>query len=83
MSHTFFFLFNLLIQILTFDFIQSGARVLISDGSTPERIVTITGTTNAICKATELIGQKVEEVSTSILLYNKIHHDLLFLFLVF
>lgn len=40
---------------------QSGARVLISDGSTPERIVTITGTTNAICKATELIGQKVEE----------------------
>lgn len=45
--------------------------MLISDGSTPERIVTVTGTTNAICKATELIGQKVEEVNTHLfILFN-------------
>ncbi|XP_060858155.1 poly(rC)-binding protein 3-like isoform X1 [Metopolophium dirhodum] len=40
---------------------QSGARVLISNGSTPERIVLISGNRIAICKATELIGLKVEE----------------------
>ncbi|XP_029341185.1 poly(rC)-binding protein 3-like [Acyrthosiphon pisum] len=40
---------------------SSGAKVLISGGQTRESIVSITGTTNAICKATELIGLKVEE----------------------
>ncbi|XP_025190853.1 poly(rC)-binding protein 3-like [Melanaphis sacchari] len=39
----------------------SGARILISDSSTLERIVLITGNRNTIFKATELICQKVEE----------------------
>ncbi|XP_060847979.1 poly(rC)-binding protein 3-like [Rhopalosiphum padi] len=39
----------------------SGARVIISNASTPERIVLINGNRVTICKATELIGQKVDE----------------------
>lgn len=42
---------------------QSGAKINISDGSCPERIVTVTGTTNAIFKAFTLICKKFEEVS--------------------
>ena len=44
---------------------QSGARINISDGSCPERIVTITGTTDAIFKAFNLICKKLEEVWSS------------------
>ncbi|XP_050419899.1 poly(rC)-binding protein 3 isoform X2 [Adelges cooleyi] len=40
---------------------ESGAKINISDGSCPERIVTITGTTEAIYKAFSLICAKVEE----------------------
>ncbi|ODN02221.1 Poly(rC)-binding protein 3, partial [Orchesella cincta] len=41
---------------------ESGARINISDGSSPERIVTITGNTNGIIKAFDLICRKLEEV---------------------
>ncbi|VVC33893.1 K Homology domain,K Homology domain, type 1 [Cinara cedri] len=40
---------------------ESGAKINISDGSCPERIVTISGTTEAIYKAFSLICTKVEE----------------------
>jgi len=40
---------------------ESGARINISDGSCPERIVTITGSTEAIFKAFNLICKKLEE----------------------
>lgn len=43
--------------------LQSGAKINISDGSCPERIVTVTGPTNAIFKAFTLICKKFEEVS--------------------
>ncbi|XP_040564731.1 poly(rC)-binding protein 3 [Lepeophtheirus salmonis] len=39
----------------------SGAKIHISDGSVPERIVTITGTTEAIYKSFKLICKKFEE----------------------
>ncbi|XP_021952677.1 poly(rC)-binding protein 3 isoform X2 [Folsomia candida] len=41
---------------------ESGARINISDGSSPERIVTITGSTSGIMKAFDLICRKLEEV---------------------
>ncbi|KAF5286878.1 hypothetical protein FQA39_LY00411 [Lamprigera yunnana] len=41
--------------------IQSGAKINISDGSCPERIVTVTGSTSAIFKAFTLICKKFEE----------------------
>ena len=44
-------------------FLQSGAKINISDGSCPERIVTVTGSTDAIYKAFTLICNKFEEVS--------------------
>ena len=44
-------------------FFQSGAKINISDGSCPERIVTVTGHTDAIYKAFKLICNKFEEVS--------------------
>ncbi|EEC01526.1 poly(rc) binding protein, putative [Ixodes scapularis] len=44
---------------------ESGAKINISDGSCPERIVTVTGSTEAILKAFSLIARKFEEVSTS------------------
>ena len=44
-------------------FFQSGAKINISDGSCPERIVTVTGSTDAIYKAFTLICNKFEEVS--------------------
>ncbi|KAH8274242.1 hypothetical protein KR026_001165 [Drosophila bipectinata] len=40
---------------------QSGAKINISDGSCPERIVTVSGTTNAIFSAFTLITKKFEE----------------------
>ncbi|KAK7872039.1 hypothetical protein R5R35_004549 [Gryllus longicercus] len=40
---------------------ESGAKINISDGSCPERIVTVTGPTNAIFKAFTLICKKFEE----------------------
>ncbi|EEB18616.1 polyrC binding protein, putative [Pediculus humanus corporis] len=40
---------------------ESGAKINISDGSCPERIVTVTGPTNAIFKAFSLICKKFEE----------------------
>jgi len=40
---------------------ESGAKIHISDGSVPERIVTVTGSTDAILKAFTLISKKFEE----------------------
>ncbi|XP_039290011.1 poly(rC)-binding protein 3 isoform X3 [Nilaparvata lugens] len=40
---------------------ESGAKINISDGSCPERVVTVTGPTNAIFKAFTLICKKFEE----------------------
>lgn len=40
---------------------QSGAKINISDGSCPERIVTVSGTTKAIYKAFLRITKKFEE----------------------
>eukprot|EP00095_Tigriopus_kingsejongensis_P008325 snap_masked-scaffold1724_size29877-processed-gene-0.7 protein:Tk08325 transcript:snap_masked-scaffold1724_size29877-processed-gene-0.7-mRNA-1 annotation:"poly -binding protein 3 isoform x4" len=40
---------------------DSGAKIHISDGSVPERIVTVTGSTDAILKAFALICKKFEE----------------------
>lgn len=40
---------------------ESGAKIHISDGSVPERIVTVTGSTDAILKAFGLIAKKFEE----------------------
>ncbi|CAH1102068.1 unnamed protein product [Psylliodes chrysocephalus] len=40
---------------------ESGAKINISDGSCPERIVTVIGTTSAIFKAFTLICKKFEE----------------------
>ncbi|GFW07710.1 poly(rC)-binding protein 3 [Trichonephila clavipes] len=41
--------------------IQSGAKINISDGSSPERIVTVTGCTESILKAFALVTQKFED----------------------
>ncbi len=43
-------------------FLQSNARINISEGNCPERIVTITGPTDAIFKAFAMIAYKFEEV---------------------
>uniref|UniRef100_A0A914I4A1 K Homology domain-containing protein n=1 Tax=Globodera rostochiensis TaxID=31243 RepID=A0A914I4A1_GLORO len=40
---------------------QSGAKINISDGSCPERIVTISGSSTAINKAFTMVAQKFEE----------------------
>lgn len=42
---------------------QSGARINISEGSSPERIVTITGPTEGIFRAFSMIAEKFEEVT--------------------
>lgn len=42
---------------------KSGSRIHISDGSSADRIVTVTGNLNAIYKAFSLITAKVQEVS--------------------
>jgi predicted RNA-binding protein YlqC (UPF0109 family) len=40
---------------------ESGAKIHITDGSVPERIVTVTGSTDAILKAYTMIGRKLED----------------------
>ncbi|KFQ44706.1 Poly(rC)-binding protein 2, partial [Nestor notabilis] len=42
---------------------ESGARINISEGNCPERIITLAGPTNAIFKAFAMIIDKLEEVS--------------------
>lgn len=49
-------------KLCFFLWIQSGARINISDGSSPERIVTITGPSEVIFKAFAMIAEKFEEV---------------------
>ncbi|KAF3842380.1 hypothetical protein F7725_024331 [Dissostichus mawsoni] len=44
---------------------KSGARINISEGSSPERIVTITGPTEGIFRAFSMIAQKFEEDITA------------------
>ncbi|XP_077437691.1 poly(rC)-binding protein 3 isoform X1 [Vanacampus margaritifer] len=44
---------------------ESGARINISEGSSPERIVTITGPTEGIFRAFSMIAQKFEEDITA------------------
>ncbi|NXO18960.1 PCBP2 protein, partial [Oriolus oriolus] len=44
---------------------ESGARINISEGNCPERIITLAGPTNAIFKAFAMIIDKLEEVSLS------------------
>ncbi|KAF4516893.1 hypothetical protein B566_EDAN011238 [Ephemera danica] len=44
---------------------DSGAKINISDGSCPERIVTVSGPTNTILKAFSLICRKFEESSAA------------------
>lgn len=51
-----------------FSKLKSGARINISEGNCPERIVTITGPTDAIFKAFAMIAYKFEEVNTPKLL---------------
>lgn len=53
-------------------YFQSGARINISEGSSPERIVTITGATEAIFRAFAMIAQKFEEVRRSKYTYSQI-----------
>ncbi|KAL2299680.1 hypothetical protein Nmel_012525 [Mimus melanotis] len=43
---------------------QSSARITISEGSCPERITTITGSTDAVFRAVSMIAFKLEEVDT-------------------
>ena len=51
------------IERLNLSFLQSGAKINISDSSCPERIVTVTGTTDQIFKAFNMICKKFEDVS--------------------
>lgn len=44
---------------------ESGAKIHISDGSMPERIVTVTGSTDSIFKSFNMICKKFEEDSSS------------------
>lgn len=55
---------------MTYLYFQSGARINISEGSSPERIVTITGATEAIFRTFAMIAQKFEEVC-----HNKYAHS--------
>uniref|UniRef100_A0A8B9C8W4 Poly(rC) binding protein 4 n=1 Tax=Anser brachyrhynchus TaxID=132585 RepID=A0A8B9C8W4_9AVES len=43
---------------------QSSARITISEGSCPERITTITGSTDAVFRAVSMIAFKLEEVGS-------------------
>lgn len=49
---------------------QSGAKINISDSSCPERIVTVTGTTDQIFKAFSMICKKFEDVRTSLTIHQ-------------
>lgn len=44
---------------------ESGAKIHISDGAVPERIVTVTGPTEAIFKSFDLISKKLDDEATS------------------
>ncbi|KAB1267275.1 Poly-binding protein 1 [Camelus dromedarius] len=44
---------------------ESGARINISEGNCPERIITLTGPTNAIFKAFAMIIDKLEKIQQS------------------
>ncbi|KAF6722529.1 Poly(rC)-binding protein 4 [Oryzias melastigma] len=44
---------------------ESGARVNISEGSCPERIITISGPTDCVFRAFSMITSKLEEVETT------------------
>jgi len=44
--------------------VQSGARINISDASCPERIVTVSGTTQQIVDAFSMISHRFEEVTS-------------------
>jgi polyribonucleotide nucleotidyltransferase len=52
---------------------ESGARISISDGICPERIVTVTGSTDAILKAFSFIARKFEEMAyeVSVCFFNR------------
>ena len=51
------------LSLFSLSFVQSGARINISDGACQERIVTITGSPESIHTAFTLITKKLEEVS--------------------
>lgn len=44
---------------------QSGARINISNSTSSERLVTVTGTKDSVCKAFEAIGKKIEQDTAS------------------
>lgn len=46
-------------------YLQSGAKINISDASCPERIVTVTGTNEQLNKAFDLITTKFDEIRVS------------------
>uniref|UniRef100_A0A8C6UJM5 Poly(rC) binding protein 2 n=1 Tax=Neogobius melanostomus TaxID=47308 RepID=A0A8C6UJM5_9GOBI len=46
---------------VSFFFLQSGARINISEGNCPERIITLAGPTTSIFKAFSMIIEKLEE----------------------
>lgn len=46
--------------------LQSGARINISEGNCPERIITLAGPTTSIFKAFSMIIEKLEEVSSGL-----------------
>lgn len=50
--------------------VQSGARINISEGNCPERIITLAGPTTSIFKAFSMIIEKLEEVSFSRGIFN-------------
>ena len=56
-----FYLLNMEQFVFIFKLFQSGAKINITDGACPERIVTVTGTNNSILKAFTLICAKFEE----------------------
>lgn len=58
------------IYLCTILSIQSSARINISEGSCPERIITITGATECVFRAFTMITIKLEEVSTRKLLLH-------------
>lgn len=65
-----FFVFS---ALMVFVFLlQSGARINISDASCPERIVTITGTTDQIVSAYTMICKRLEEVTSLCILFTHI-----------
>ncbi|XP_076025430.1 poly(rC)-binding protein 3 [Genypterus blacodes] len=51
---------------------ESGARINISEGSSPERIVTITGPTEGIFRAFSMIAQKFEEDITAAMINSNV-----------